>query len=122
MIYYGKLLKLLEDNGINSYTIKKEKIIGQETYRKLKTGTGIYENGWDVNKKVVDEEGKVKSQRKIRINAIDTKAIETLCVRFNCTPNDIMEVIPNTEENSDRLCEILKCTKGELPSRVPMEN
>lgn len=33
-----------------------------------------------------------------------------------------MEVIPNTWENADRLCEILKCDRGELSKRVPMEN
>ena len=32
-----------------------------------------------------------------------------------------MEVIPNTWENADRLCDILKCTREELPERVPME-
>lgn len=33
----------------------------------------------------------------------------------------IIETIPNTWNNADRLCEILKCTKEELPDRVPME-
>lgn len=33
MIYYGRLLKLLEENGITSYTIKNEKLIGQETLK-----------------------------------------------------------------------------------------
>lgn len=122
MIYYGKLLKLLEDNGITSYTIKKEKLIGQETYRKIKSGTGIYEEGYDTNNK--DSDG--KSTKKIRITAVDTKAIESLCVRLNCQPSDIMEVIPNTWENADRLCEILgkkdqPLSKEDLPSRVPME-
>ena len=37
-----------------------------------------------------------------------------------------MEVIPNTWENADRLCEILgkkdqPLSKEDLPSRVPME-
>lgn len=32
-----------------------------------------------------------------------------------------MEVILNTWENADKLCEILKCTKEELPKKVPME-
>ena len=40
--------------------------------------------------------------------------------------SDIMEVIPNTWENADRLCEILgkkdqPLSKEDLPSRVPME-
>ena len=117
MIYYGKLIKIFEEKGYTSYTIKKEKIIGQETYRKIKSGTGIYEEGYDTNNK--DSDG--KSSKKIRITAIDTKAIETLCTWLNCQPSDIMEVIPNTWDNADRLCEILKCTREELPSKVPME-
>lgn len=122
MIYYGKLLKLLEDKGITSYTIKKEKLIGQETYRKIKAGTGIYEEGYDTNNK--NEDG--KSVKKVRITAVDTKAIEALCVKLDCQPSDIMEVIPNTWENADRLCEILgskdnPLSKEDLPSRVPME-
>ena len=118
MIYYGKMLKLFEENGITSYTIKNEKLIGQETLKKIKSGTGIYEEGYDTSNK--DEEG--KSVKKVRITAIDTKAIESLCIKLNCQPNDIMEVIPNTWENADRLCEILKCTREELPNKVPMEN
>ena len=117
MIYYGKLLKLLEENNITSYTIKNEKLIGQETLRKIKAGTGIYEEGYDTNTK--GEDG--KSTKKIRITAIDTKAIENLCIKLNCTPNDIMEIIPNTWENADRLCGILNCTKEELVNRLPME-
>ena len=117
MIYYGKLLKLLEKNNITSYTIKKEKLIGQETLKKIKSGTGIYEEGYDTN--IKGEDG--KSVKKIRVTAIDTKAIENLCIRLNCTPNDIMEIIPNTWENADRLCEILNCTKEELVNRLPME-
>lgn len=116
MIYYGKLLKLFEENSITSYTIKNEKLIGQETLKKLKSGTGIYEEGYDTNKK----EG-TEPVKKVRINAVDTKAIEALCIRLNCQPSDIMEVIPNTWKNADRLCEILKCTREELSERVPME-
>lgn len=116
MIYYGKLLKLFEENGITSYTIKKEKLIGQETLKKIKSGTGIMEEGYDTNNK---ENG--KSTKKIRVTAVDTKAIEALCTRLNCQPSDMMEVIPNTWENADRLCEILNCTTEELPSKVPMQ-
>ena len=34
---------------------------------------------------------------------------------------NLNKVIPNTWNNADRLCEILKCTKEQLPARVPME-
>lgn len=82
----------------------------------MKSGTGIYEEGYDTSNK---ENG--KSVKKIRITAVDTKAIEALCIKLECQPNDIMEVIPNTWDNAERLCEILKCTKEELPARVPMK-
>lgn len=117
MISYEKLLILFKENGITSYTIKNEKLIGQETLRKIKSGTGIYEEGYDTSNKLPSG----KSVKKVRITAIDTKAIETLCTRFNCQPNDIMEVIPNTWDNADRLCEVLGCSREELPNKVPME-
>lgn len=116
MIYYGKLIDLMKKNKITSYTIKNEKLIGQETLRKIKAGTGIYEAGYDPNTKT---DG--KQNKKVRLTAVDTKAIEALCIRLSCQPSDIMEVIPNTWENADRLCDILKCTREELPQRVPME-
>ena len=116
MIYYGKLLRLLEENHITSYTVKNEKLLGQETLRKIKAGTGIFDEGYDASTK-----SNGKQVKKVRLTAIDTKAIEALCIRLNCQPSDIMEVIPNTEENSARLCEILNCTKEELPQRVPMQ-
>lgn len=75
-----------------------------------------YEEGYDTSNK---ENG--KSAKKVRITAVDTKAIEALCIKLECQPNDIMEVIPNTWDNAERLCEVLKCTREELPTRVPME-
>lgn len=95
---------------------KNEKLIGQETLKKLQSGTGIYEEGYDTSNK---ENG--KSVKKVRITAVDTKAIEALYIKLECQPNDIMEVIPNTWDNAERLCEILGCTREELPTRVPMK-
>jgi DNA-binding Xre family transcriptional regulator len=73
-IIYTKLLKLLEDKGINSYVIKKEHIIGQASFTKIKTGGDI-----------------------------DTRTIAKLCNYLNCQPGDIMEYIPDeaTEKNSE---------------------
>lgn len=31
----------------------------------------------------------IKLRKKIRINAVDTKAIEALCIRLQCQPSDI---------------------------------
>lgn len=66
-ISYNKLLVLFEKKGITSYTItKKEKIIGQATWKK------IHENGH-----------------------IDTRTIEALCKYLDCQPGDILEYIPD---------------------------
>lgn len=115
MIYYKKLFDLFEKNHMTEYSLKRDKIISQETYKKLKSGTGIYQTK-DIYGVVSDD------PTKKRIIAVDTKTIEKLCVIFNCQPSDIMEVIPNKWENQDKLCEILKCTPEELPLLIPMED
>ena len=117
MIYYGKLFELMKSQGKNTSHIRAEKIISQDTLGKLKRGTGIIDEGRDPNNILPDG----KQAKKLRITAVDTKSIESLCTWLNCQPNDIMEVIQNKEENSARLCEILNCTKEELPQRVPMQ-
>ena len=63
-IKYDKLIKLMNENGITSYTIKKDKIIGQATYKKIREGGDI-----------------------------DTRTIEKLCRLLNCQPGDIMEYV-----------------------------
>lgn len=117
MIYYGRLFDLMKAQGKNTTNIRVEKIISQDTLGKLRKGTGIIDEGRDPNNLLPDG----KQAKKIRITAVDTKSIESLCIWLNCQPNDIMEVIPNTWDNAERLCEILGCTKEELPTRVPME-
>lgn len=115
MIYYGKLFELMKSQGKNTTHIREEKIIGQETLRKLKTGTGVIEVYDYKNPKTG------VADKKRRETSVDTKSIESLCTWLQCQPNDIMEVIPNTWDNAERLCEILKCDRDELPTRVPME-
>lgn len=117
MIYYGKLFELMKSKGKNTSHIRTEKIISQDTLGKLKRGTGIIDEGRDPNNILPDG----KQAKKLRITAVDTKSIESLCTWLGCQASDIMEIIPNTQENADRLCEILKCTKEELPERVPMQ-
>lgn len=116
MIYYGKMFELMKLQGKTSTDIRKENVVGQEGFGKLKRGTGIYEEGRDPSK--LGEDG--KPVRKIRINAVDTKTIEAMCGWLKCQPSDIMEYIPNTMSNSKRLCEILGCTEGELANRIPI--
>lgn len=121
MIYYGKLFELMKAKGKNTTHIREEKIIGQETLRKLKTGTGILE----VYDYKIPGSKPAQVEKRTRENSVDTKSIESLCIWLNCQPSDIMEVIPNTWENADRLCQILgekgkPLPKEELPSRLPM--
>lgn len=116
MIYYKKFFNLMREQGKTQTLIREQKIVGQETLRKLRNGTGILE---EYDYKIP---GTDKVEKRTRENSIDTKTIESLCKWLKCQPSDIMEVIPNTWENADRLCEILKCKREELSKRVPMEN
>ena len=68
-IVYDKLLKLMSEKGITSYTIKKNKIIGQATLKKIKDGGDI-----------------------------DTRTISKLCKLSNCQPGDILEYVEDEEE------------------------
>ncbi len=63
-IKYDKLIALLKENGITSYRIRKENIIGQATWAKI-------QNGGD----------------------IDTRTIAKLCKLLNCQPGDILEYV-----------------------------
>ncbi len=73
-ISYNKLLGMFEKKGITSYTItKKDKILGQATWKNIHDGKHI-----------------------------DTRTIETLCKYLNCQPGDIMEYVPDTPNGSDQ--------------------
>ena len=63
-IKYDKLLKMMADKGLTSYKIKKDKIIGQATFQKIKSGGDI-----------------------------DTRTIARLCKVLECQPGDIMEYV-----------------------------
>ena len=67
-ISYKKLLNLFKEKGITSYVIKRDKIIGQASWKK------IHEGGH-----------------------IDTRTIENLCRYLNCQPGDILEYIPDVQ-------------------------
>lgn len=69
-ISYNKLLTVFKEKGVTSYTIKKEKIVGQSAWKK------IHENGH-----------------------IDTRTIEALCKYLNCQPGDILEYIPDEPDH-----------------------
>ena len=122
MICYRRLFELMKKQGKNTTHIRENKIIGQETLRKLKIGTGVLEE-YDYK---IPGTKPAQFEKRTREISVDTKSIESLCTWLNCQPSDIMEVIPNTWENADRLCEILgtkeiPLSREDLPSRVPME-
>ena len=81
-IVYDKLLKLLDERGITSYTIKKDNIIGQATLKKIKEGGDI-----------------------------DTRSIAKLCKLLNCQPGDIIEYIEdeNFDDKVIEECFLLHC-------------
>lgn len=63
-IKYDKLIKLLEEKKITSYTMKNKykNLIGQATFKKIKEGGDI-----------------------------DTRTIDKLCSLLKCQPGDILE-------------------------------
>lgn len=63
-IVYEKLIRLMNEKGVTSYTIKKDNIIGQATLKKIKEGGDI-----------------------------DTRSIAKLCKLLNCQPGDILEYV-----------------------------
>ena len=69
MICYNKLLKIFDERKITSYTIRKDKVIGQASWKK------IHEGGH-----------------------VDTRTLDALCKYLNCQPGDIIEYIPDEEQ------------------------
>ena len=68
MIDYSKLRRMLLERGITSYTVRKNGIMGQATWRSIQDG-----------------------------GHIDTRTINALCALLNCQPGDILEYIPDSE-------------------------
>ena len=68
-IRYNKLLKLMEQKGLSTYKIRKEKIISESTLQNIRN------NG-----------------------RITPDAIASLGCALNCQPGDILEYIPDEPE------------------------
>ena len=64
-IKYDKLFRLFKAHGINTTTIRNDKIIGQGTLTALKNGTG----------------------------GLDAKTLNKLCKLLDCQPGDLMEYV-----------------------------
>ena len=71
-IIYDKLLNLLKEKGYNTTKIRRENVMSQSAWQKIRTGTGD----------------------------IDTRTIKRLCALLNCQPGDIMEYVKDEEEGS----------------------
>ncbi|MCI8704522.1 MAG: helix-turn-helix domain-containing protein [Anaerotignum sp.] len=67
-IVYNKMLARFEEKGITSYKIKKDKIIGQATWKK------IHEGGH-----------------------IDTRTLGAICELLECQPGDLLEYVKDDE-------------------------
>ena len=66
-ICFRKLENLLTAQNKTFYSLRKDKIVGTETIKKLQQGYGI----------------------------IDTRTINNLCEYLGCQPGDLMEYIPD---------------------------
>lgn len=60
-ISYKKLVQILDERGITSYTIKRDNVVGQSAWKK------IHENG-----------------------NIDMRTVEALCKYLHCQPGDLL--------------------------------
>ena len=68
-IKYDKLILLLKEKGYTTYKIRKENIMSQSAWQKIRTGVGD----------------------------IDTRTISKLCKILECQPGDIMEYVPDEQ-------------------------
>lgn len=73
-ISYAKLIKIMQDRGINSTIIKYENLIGQASWKKIKEG-----------------------------GEIDTRTIHKLCERLRCQPGELLEWVDDHMTNSEKL-------------------
>ena len=74
MLIYDKLFKLLEENGYNTYKLKKTGLMSQATYQALKNGRG----------------------------GLNVSTIDKLCEAFNCQPCDLMEWVPDAPKEKEQ--------------------
>lgn len=68
-IRFDKTIALMQSKGITTYRIRRDKIMGQSLYQKLRTGGDI-----------------------------DTRTINKLCALLDCQPGDLMEYVPDNND------------------------
>ena len=83
-IIFLKLSEVLEEKGKTFYSLRKDKIVGTETIRKLQQNNG----------------------------SIDTRTIKNICAYLDCQPGDIMRYLPDWVEN--RILELTELREEEL--------
>lgn len=71
MIIFEKLEPLLKSKGKNYYSLRKDKVVGTETIKKL--------------------------QKKEQGKYIDTRTINAICEYLECQPADFMEYVKGQE-------------------------
>lgn len=69
-IVYEKMIKIFKERGITSYTFRNNHVISQRTWTNIQTGKGL-----------------------------DTKSLNALCKYLDCQPGDLLEYVPDEEEN-----------------------
>lgn len=65
-IIYDKLLKKMEEEGLSTYKIRKDKIISESTLQNIREG-----------------------------KRVTTDTIAALCGALNCQPGDLIEYVPD---------------------------
>lgn len=71
-ISYKKLFDLLDEKGISTYYLRQNKIIGQSSLSRLKRGEG----------------------------SLGKETLEKFCILLDCQPGDLMEYVPDKEEQN----------------------
>ncbi len=74
MISYKKLFELMKKKGKNTSHIRNDNVVGQETLRKLKLGTGILE---EYNYKIPGTKP-AKYEKRNCDNSVECNSIESL--------------------------------------------
>lgn len=87
MVNYNRLIKKLKEKGITTYAIRKNSLIPQGTYTKLKMCSG---DTWEeIESKL--EEYKKEHDGKDFMCDVSTKTIEDICQLLQCQPYDLIE-------------------------------
>ena len=69
-IVYTKLLQLMEEKNLTTYKIRQERIISETTLQSIRKG-----------------------------KSITLDSVASLCKALNCQPGDILEYVPDENEN-----------------------